>query len=104
MKKIWVVLWILLLWVFLLFYYTSSTNLGDEIDVEKVDTGGQADITESTSKVSTEAVLSLEFIREHYADNLVGDVEIVDCILSGGTESECYKFTVAPEADHEIGP
>jgi hypothetical protein len=50
--------------------------------------------------------LSLDFITETYADSLDGDVEIVDCTLSGGTETQCYKFTVNPDAttDHEIGP
>ena len=54
----------------------------------------------------TSSMINQEFIETNYSDSLVGDVEIVDCTLSEGTETQCYKFTVAPDAtiDHEIGP
>ena len=66
----------------------------------------EQEVAENEPEVILSGELSLEFITEHYADALVGDVSIVDCILSAGTASQCYKFTVAPDAtiDHEIGP
>lgn len=39
------------------------------------------------------------------ADGLAEDVTIVDCTLSGGTETECYQVVISgAPADQEIGP
>ena len=45
-------------------------------------------------------------IANLFGESLVGEVQIIDCTLSGGTQTECYQFTVAPDAtrDHAIGP
>ncbi|MDA9129226.1 YHYH protein [Candidatus Gracilibacteria bacterium] len=70
-----------------------------------VDEGSESE-TETDSVELTGTSITQEFIEKNYAESLVGDVEIVDCTLSSGTESQCYKFTVAPDPtiDHEIGP
>lgn len=53
-----------------------------------------------------EQFITQEFIVENYNGSLVWDVSIVDCTLSSWTQSQCYKFTVAPDPtiDHEIWP
>lgn len=45
-------------------------------------------------------------LTDFFGESIQGDVAIVDCTLSGGAKTQCYQFTVAPDAtrDHVIGP
>jgi len=61
-------------------------------------------VSDDGTRVST--ITSIGNITQHFAaDALVGPVETVDCTLSGGTETECYKFTItsAPRTE-TVGP
>lgn len=77
----------------------SGTELQDV--VASGDIGSEEIVGEEKTPYITQ-----EFISENFAWSLVWDVSIVDCILSAWEETECYQFTVAPDAtsDHEIWP
>jgi len=74
------------------------TNQQPEINSEQALAWNSTDVTTN--------FVTAEFISENFDGSLVWDVSIVDCTLSAWTQTECYKFTVAPDAtiDHEIGP
>lgn len=87
----------------------SETLEVDEIALlDEIIDAGSSNKTPNTKEenITSSNGVTKEFIETHYADSLVWDVSIVDCTLSGGSETECFRFTVAPDAttDHEIGP
>ena len=89
-----------------LIFVASCSSSDTETQLFPNEKGTGSDVVSSTEETQEASSISKEFITESFGDSLVGEVSIVDCTLSGGTETECYKFTVAPDAtrDHEIGP
>jgi hypothetical protein len=90
-----------------LLFVASCSNSDTETQIFSEETEVISDSEVASEEVSGEtALITQEFITENFDGSLVGEVSIVDCTLSGGTQTECYKFTVAPDAtrDHEIGP
>lgn len=58
--------------------------------------GGQA-----TGEISPFAVKPSVFLTA----GLVGDIQIEDCTLSGGTQTQCYRISVnSTPSDHQTGP
>ena len=56
------------------------------------------------SDLTVELGSKLEQINQYFAGSVTEPMVVVDCTLSGGTKTQCYRFTVRPEADHAIGP
>lgn len=78
---------------------TTATEPGSETDAENE----PDDVSDVTTGTPTAGGLDT---AAFFDGALVGDVATIDCVLTDGTESECYELTVAgfPATRDSIGP
>lgn len=88
---------------------------GGESTTPPVDTGtdletGDTEVTDSGSDAAEDASDCTNTVEgpqpAYFLENaLVSEVTEVDCTLSNGEESRCYRFEIAGEpSNHEVGP
>jgi len=64
----------------------------------------ESEISSVTTTAQEIGVDGLSVLNEYFGGAIVAPITIVDCTLSGGSQTKCYQFTVKPTADHAMGP
>ncbi len=83
---------------------SSSTEVVDDAGVSMED-AGISDVGASDQGVDVIEQSTVDPARFLQGGLASPDIEIVDCTLSGGAQTRCYRVTtVGAPSDHEVGP
>lgn len=84
---------------------TSADSTSSDEDDHDVENHEQDDADADNDSTDTDASVRAVDIGLFFDGAIDGDITTEDCTLSGGTETTCYRITVAGfPASHDVGP